>query len=420
MPRATQPNLSTLAIAVTRRLRDFTLAVDLELGPGVTALVGPSGCGKTTLLRLVCGLLRPDTGTIRLGDTLLDDAARGYHLPPGRRGLSMVFQEYALFPHLSVADNVAYGLRARRVARAERHRRTGAMLERLGIAALAGERPTRLSGGQRQRVALARALVLEPRALLLDEPLAALDIQTRARVRQELRDILSDLEIPTLLVTHDYADALAFRERIVVMDAGHVVQDGAHADLLARPASRFVADFTGINYLEGMLESAATGATDVVGALRRVHLIGAERIELYVAAEGIAPPPGPVSDPASGPESGPLSNPMPVGLSLRPWDVVLSIERPVGSARNVLRGRVRQVLPLGGRVRVALALAPGQEALPPPDPVLLAAEISLEAQADLACHEGQQLYASFKATAVTMNPTNQALPHGASRDGGRT
>ncbi len=388
-----------LSIAVTRRLRDFTLAVDLELGPGVTALVGPSGCGKTTLLRLVCGLLRPDTGTIRLGDTVLDDTPRRYHLPPGRRGLSMVFQEYALFPHLSVADNVAYGLRARRVAPVARRLRVGAMLERLGIAALANERPARLSGGQRQRVALARALVLDPRALLLDEPLAALDIQTRTRVRQELRDILSDLEIPTLLVTHDYADALVFRERIVVMDAGRVVQDGAHADLLAHPASRFVADFTGVNYVEGILEPATTGATgttdamgtvDAAGALRRVRLTGVEGIDLYVATEGSAP----VADPS----------PVPVGLSLRPWDVVLSIERPVGSARNVLRGRVRQVLPLGGRVRVALALAPGQETAPPAAPILLAAEISLEAQADLACHEGQQLYASFKATAVTMSP----------------
>jgi len=392
MPPATRHSSSALSIAVTRRLRDITLAVDLELGPGVTALVGPSGCGKTTLLRLVCGLLRPDTGLIRLGDAILDDAARRYHLPPGRRGLSMVFQEYALFPHLSVADNVAYGLRARRVARAERRRRAAAMLERLGIAALANERPARLSGGQRQRVALARALVLGPRALLLDEPLAALDIQTRTRVRQELRDILSDLDIPTLLVTHDYADALVFRERIVVMDAGRVVQDGAHADLLARPASRFVADFTGVNYVEGILEPAAMGATDAAGALRRVRLTGVEGIALYVITAGLAPD--------SDPEPGPIL----VGLSLRPWDVVLSAERPVGSARNVLRGRVRQVLPLGGRVRVVLALLPGQETAPPVAPILFAAEISLEAQADLACHEGQQLYASFKATAVTVSP----------------
>jgi len=398
MPPATRHSSSALSIAVTRRLRDITLAVDLELGPGVTALVGPSGCGKTTLLRLVCGLLRPDTGLIRLGDAVLDDAARRYHLPPGRRGLSMVFQDYALFPHLSVADNVAYGLRARRVARAERRRRAAAMLERLGIAALANERPTRLSGGQRQRVALARALVLGPRALLLDEPLAALDIQTRTRVRQELRDILSDLDIPTLLVTHDYADALVFRERIVVMDAGRVVQDGAHADLLARPASRFVADFTGVNYVEGILEPAAMGATnatdatDAAGALRRVRLTGVEGIALYVITAGLAPD--------SDPEPGPIL----VGLSLRPWDVVLSVERPVGSARNVLRGRVRQALPLGGRVRVVLALLPGQETAPPAAPILFAAEISLEAQADLACHEGQQLYASFKATAVTVSP----------------
>src|SRR5579871_1204704 len=183
----------SLRVAVGKRLREITLAVDLVFAPGVTAIVGPSGAGKSTLLRLVAGLVRPDNGIIRLGERTLDDASRGFHLTSGRRDISLVFQEYALFPHLSVARNVAYGLEARRVGRAERRRRVGAALERLGIARLADERPTRLSGGQRQRVALARALVTEPSALLLDEPLAALDVQTRASVRHELRLILRDL-----------------------------------------------------------------------------------------------------------------------------------------------------------------------------------------------------------------------------------
>ncbi|MGH2346080.1 MAG: ABC transporter ATP-binding protein, partial [Chloroflexota bacterium] len=172
-------NEHTLAVNVQKRLREITLAVDLRFDPGVTVIVGPSGAGKSTLLRLIAGLTRPDQGAIQLGERVLDDTAARLYVPPGRREISLVFQEYALFPHLSIERNVAYGLQARRVPRAERGRRVRAMLERLGIANLAGERPDHLSGGQRQRVALARALVLEPRALLLDEPLAALDVQTR-------------------------------------------------------------------------------------------------------------------------------------------------------------------------------------------------------------------------------------------------
>ncbi len=356
-----------LCIAATKRLRDITLQVDLALGAGVTALVGPSGAGKSTLLRLVTGLVQPDGGTIRLGETLLDDAARGYHLPPGRRNVSLVFQEYALFPHLSVAENVAYGLRARRVRGPERRRRVSAMLERLGIGALAAERPERLSGGQRQRVALARALVLEPRALLLDEPLAALDVQTRAAVRQELRAMLGDLPIPTVLVTHDYADALAFRDRIVIMDAGGVVQDGAHADLLAHPRSRFVAEFTGINYFEGTLEGHAPDR------LGRIRLEGG--VEVYAPAEEIRPGP--------------------VGVALYPWEIVVSTAPPHGSARNVLAGRVYEALPLGGRVRLVLGVG-ADHRLP------LVAEITPEAMAGLDVSEGRRLYASFKATALAV------------------
>ncbi|HWE62280.1 MAG TPA: ABC transporter ATP-binding protein [Chloroflexota bacterium] len=358
-----------LHLATTKRLREFTLSVDLAFGAGVTAIVGPSGAGKSTLLRMVAGLMPPDSGTITLGGRLLDDAARGYHLAPGRRDVSMVFQEYALFPHLSVAANVAYGLQARHVTRTERRRRTGEMLERLGIGLLAGERPGRLSGGQRQRVALARALIVRPSALLLDEPLGSLDIQTRATVRQELRAVLRDLAIPTLLVTHDYADALVFRERIVILAAGQVAQDGSHADLLAHPRSRFVADFTGVNFYEGTLEAHEPDRS------ARVRL--QQGIEINAAADGVAP--GPVS------------------LSLQPWELTLSLSPPEGSARNTLAGRVREVLPLGGRVRVVLAAGPG-ETLP------LVAEITPEAQASLHCREGQLLYASFKATAVRVTP----------------
>jgi molybdate transport system ATP-binding protein len=378
-----------LRVAVTKHLRDITVQVDLALGAGVTALVGPSGAGKTSLLRMVAGLLPPDAGTIRLDGVVLDDAELRYHLTPGQRDISLVFQEYALFPHLSVAENVAYGLRARHVSGAERRGRVGAMLERLGIGTLAGERPGRLSGGQRQRVALARALVLEPRALLLDEPLAALDVQTRAAVRHELRTILASLAIPTVWVTHDYADALAFRERIVMMAAGRVVQDGSHDTLLTHPRSR-------VNFFEGLLEEHDP---DRVG---RVRL--ADGVDIYAVPDTV--PPGPV------------------GVALRPWEVILSVERPTGSARNVLVGRVGEVLPLGGRVRIVLAVDPilttrtdhprtdtadahGQGATTSPasrTALPLVVEITPEALAGLALQEGQLVYASFKATAVTLGP----------------
>ncbi len=378
-----------LCIAVTKRLRDVTVQVDLALDAGVTALVGPSGAGKSSLLRMVAGLLRPDEGTIRLGDTLLDDAARHRHLAPGRRQVSVVFQEYALFPHLSVAENVAYGLRARRVGGTERRRRVGEMLERLGIAALAGERPGHLSGGQRQRTALARALVLEPRALLLDEPLAALDVQTRAAVRHELRAVLADIAIPTVLVTHDYADALAFRRRIVILAEGRVVQDGAHEAILAHPRSRFVADFTGVNFFEGVLDAHDEAHAGRIQLPNGVDIYAATPAEL---------------------------RPGPVGVALRPWDIVLSVARPVGSARNVLVGRVGEVLPLGGRVRVVLTVDPaltnhrvvhagapsGERASQPA--LSLVVEITPDALAELNLRDGQTVYASFKATALTVGP----------------
>jgi molybdenum ABC transporter ATP-binding protein len=363
-----------LVIAASKRLRDITLQVDLTLSPGVMAVAGPSGAGKSTLLRMVAGLLRPDSGTIRLGSTVLDDAGRGYHLPPGRRGISLVFQEYALFPHLSVAENVAYGLRAHRVPRQERRRRVEAMLDRLGLRALAGERPGHLSGGQRQRVAVARALVVQPRALLLDEPLAALDVQTRTTVRGELRTILRDLAIPTLLVTHDYADALVFRERIVIMDEGRVVQDGSHDTLLSHPRSRFVADFTGINYYEGRLDVAAAASEGE--HLARIRLQDGS-LEVYGMVLGLAPGA--------------------VGLTVRPWEVVLAAEPPSGSARNVLPGEVHDILPMGGRVRITLLVGVRRS-------THLVAEITPEALQGLGCREGQTLYASFKATAVTITP----------------
>lgn len=210
-----------LGIDVTKVLREFTFRVTLEVRRGVTIVVGPSGSGKSTLLRLVAGLLRPDAGSISLDGHILTDEHS--FIEPHRRNIGMVFQEYALFPHLDVAANVAYGLRARRLPLGERESRVRNVLERLEIRTLGAERVGELSGGQRQRVALARALVIEPAALLLDEPLSALDPLTRGRVRNELRAILGNVAVPTLLVTHDHADRAAFPERVVRIERGQLL-----------------------------------------------------------------------------------------------------------------------------------------------------------------------------------------------------
>jgi len=211
-----------LAFAVRATLRDFGFDAAGDVPDGVTVVLGPSGAGKSTLLRFIAGLQRPDAGTIVLGDRTLCDVARGIWVPPEHRNVGVVFQEYALFPHLSVAANVAYGLRARALPAADRNRRVDRALAMLDIASLAPENVTRLSGGQRQRVALARALAIEPAALLLDEPLSALDPVTRERVRGELGTLFASLAIPILLVTHDDADREAFGHRTLHLARGHV------------------------------------------------------------------------------------------------------------------------------------------------------------------------------------------------------
>ncbi|HYW53244.1 MAG TPA: ATP-binding cassette domain-containing protein [Dongiaceae bacterium] len=210
-----------IEVVARKALRAFTLDVDVRFARGVTVLAGPSGAGKSTLLRIVAGLVRPDAGRVAIdGRELHGDGAAA---PAFRRDVAYVFQEYALFPHLDVLDNVAYGLAARGVARGTRRAAASAWLERFGIGALARARPRALSGGERQRVALARALAWTPRALLLDEPFAALDDATRASVRDEVRATLSALDVPVVLVTHDESDVAAFAAPVVRLERGRIV-----------------------------------------------------------------------------------------------------------------------------------------------------------------------------------------------------
>jgi ABC-type Fe3+/spermidine/putrescine transport system ATPase subunit len=234
---------------VVRRYGTFTAVddVSLELGDGeFVTLLGPSGCGKTTTLRMVAGFIAPDSGEIRFDDRRMNE------VPPHRRNTAMVFQSYALFPHMTVAENVAFGLRMRKLPAAEQARRIGEVLEMVSLSGLEKRRPGQLSGGQQQRVALARAIVTRPDILLFDEPLSNLDAKLREKVRIEIRDLQRRLGITSLYVTHDQAEALAISDRIVVMNRGRIEQVGEPAEIYRAPSTSFVADFLGAaNIVEG-------------------------------------------------------------------------------------------------------------------------------------------------------------------------
>ena len=252
------PNVSVsqgLEVRLVKRLPGFTLDVEWTAGEGVAALFGPSGAGKTLTLQCVAGLLKPDAGRIVVAGRVLFDAETGVDLPPQRRQVGYVFQSYALFPHLSVADNIGFGLRDR--PRAEARARTAEVIARMGLEGLADRRPHELSGGQRQRVALGRALAPDPALLLLDEPLSALDATLRQSLRDDLRRVLAEWRTAAVLVTHDFTEAYRLGDRIVVYEAGRVIQSAPRAELLWQPASERVAGIVGIrNVLHGTVLKA--------------------------------------------------------------------------------------------------------------------------------------------------------------------
>jgi len=317
---------------------DLTLAVE-----GTTALVGPSGAGKTTVLRTVAGLVRPERGRIAVDGAPWFDAERGLHLSPDRRRVGLVFQDYALFPHLSVRANVEYA----------RRRSADDYLDRFRIAHLAETKPGELSGGEKQRVALARALARDPQVLLLDEPLAALDAHTRTTVRAELSELIAGLGIPVLLVTHDFEDAAALADTVGVLVDGQLRQVGAPGELVGAPRDSFVAAFTGANVLHGVVEASRNGTTRV----------------LLDDGTVVA-----TADTASGR----------VALAVYPWDITVSATPPHDSALNVIHAPIRTVAELGNRVRLTIG------------PV--SAEITAESRARLELEPGRLAYATFKAT----------------------
>ena len=329
----------------------------------VMVLVGESGSGKTTLLRLLAGLVHPDRGRIEVDGEVWFDGSRGGLMPASERPVGYVTQDYALFPHLSVVENVAFGLRAQGISAKDIRTPVAAALERLGMGELAQRRPHELSGGQQQRVAIARAIVLEPRVLLLDEPLSALDAQTRRTIRSELRRLLAELPCTTLYVTHSPAEALAFGERITVLEAGRVSQSGSRDDLMRRPRSSYVAEFLGVNFFSGSLATSGEGGA-------RIAL---PQGELAIAEAG-----------AKGE----------VSVVVHPREITLSLEMPSGTARNVFEGAIEELVPeppSGELVRVSLATTPP-----------LIAEVTREAVEALALRPGMKVFGSFKASGVVV------------------
>jgi molybdate transport system ATP-binding protein len=350
-----------LRVDARARLGAFELEVALGV-PGATclALAGPSGAGKTTVLRIVAGLTRPEHGRVICGDETWLDTAERIDVPPERRRCGYVFQDYALFGHLRAWQNVAYPMRG--LPRRERRSRAEALLERFGVGHVADRRPRTLSGGERQRVSVARALALQPSVLLLDEPLSALDARTRARAARELKDVLADVGVPTVLVTHDFGEAALLGDHVGIVDGGRVVQHGTPGELAAAPANAFVADFTGAVVLTGTARPGPAGLTTV-------ELDGGGVITSADSAAG------------------------PVAATIYPWEIAIE---PAGtaqptSARNHLRADIVSLTTVGNRVR--LGLAAGQP---------LTAEITQDAAQRLGLAAGQHVTATWKAAATRL------------------
>lgn len=345
----------TLATRFTLRRGTFESTIDLEVGDDeVVAILGPNGAGKSTLIRVIAGLEAIDSGVVRIDDHVLDDPASSVFVDAAERGVGVVFQDHLLFDHLSVEDNVAFGLRARGVGRRESRERIRDVLRRFDLLDLADRAPRTLSGGQSQRVALARALVTSPPVLLLDEPLAALDVSTRRDVRRELRHHLAEYGGSTILVTHDPLDAYTLADRIVVLEHGTITQTGTIDEITTRPRTRYVAELVGNNL--------------VIGSARGTTITSDAGVELSVAESWNGP----------------------VLATIRPQAVTVSrTPDALTSSRNSWPMRITGFESSGERVRVHLA-----------GPLDLVAEITTRAVEALGLQIGDAVSASVKATEI--------------------
>jgi len=343
----------TAQLGVSTR-NDFTLEVRFDIDPGRTvALLGPNGAGKSTAVRALAGLMPLERGRIELGGRVLDDPGNDVFVPPSDRRIGVVFQDYILFPHLTVAANVAFGLHGSGMSRRTVGARVAEWLDKLGIDDLSERRPGDLSGGQAQRVALARALITEPELLLLDEPLAALDVTTRAELRRTLFDPLDRFAGPRLLITHDPTEAFLLADEIHVIEDGTITQVGSADDIRLRPRTQYAADLAGSNLLVG---TAADGVVSTAGHELRVG-------DTSIAGSVLA--------------------------TIHPRAISLHRSRPEGSPRNSWSTTISRIEHYGDRVRVQTG-----------DPLPLTAEVTPNAIEALGLHAGSIVWLSVKATEI--------------------
>jgi molybdate transport system ATP-binding protein len=344
----------SLDAVIVARAGGLRLDMKIQASRGETlAVVGPNGAGKTSLLRALAGLIALEGGKICLDDEVLEDAAAGIRVPPERRSIGVVFQDYLLFPHLSVLDNVAFGLRPRGYGKKAAADKGRAWLARVGLEAYANRRPEALSGGQAQRVALARALATEPSLLLLDEPMAALDASSRISLRRELRRDLTVFQGVRLLITHDPVEAMAMADRLVVLEEGRILQSGSPAEVTQRPRSRYVADLVGVNLFRGQAHNNVIRLDDGSS----LTVVGADDGEVFAI--------------------------------VHPRTVALYRSRPYGTPRNLWEGRAVDIDMMGDRVRVRLSGTP---------PIV--AEVTPAAVRELGLDRGEQVWVAVKATEI--------------------